>query len=160
MTLYEIDQALLACIDMETGEVDIEKYEQLAEEKDKKIENIACYYKALTAEAEAIKAEEKALAERRKAKENKAESLKKFLASVLNGEKFESARCSVSWRKTQAAEITDEKAAIAWLMAHGHDEAVKYPAPTIDKTVLKKIIKGGEAVPGAEVKDSLSMGVK
>ena len=64
MTLYEIDQALLACIDMETGEVDIEKYEQLAEEKDKKIENIACYYKALTAEAEAIKAEEKALAER------------------------------------------------------------------------------------------------
>ena len=160
MTLYEIDQALLECIDMETGEVDAEKYEQLAEEKDKKIENIACYYKALTVEAEAIKAEEKALAERRKAKENKAESLKKFLASVLNGEKFESARCSVSWRKTQAAEITDEKAAIAWLMAHGHDEAVKYPAPTIDKTVLKKIIKGGEAVPGAEVKDSLSMGVK
>ena len=85
MTLYEIDQALLACIDMETGEVDIEKYEQLAEEKDKKIENIACYYKALTAEAEAIKAEEKALAERRKVKENKAESLKKFLASVLRG---------------------------------------------------------------------------
>lgn len=160
MTLYEIDAAMLACIDTETGEVDAEKWDALAEEKEHKLENLACYYKALTAEATAIKAEEAALAERRKAKENKAESLKKFLASVLNGEKFESARCSVSWRKSQETEVTDAQTAIAWLLAHNHDEAVKYPAPTLDKTVLKKIIKGGEEVPGAAVKDNLSMGVK
>ena len=160
MTIYEIDAALMACIDPETGEVDAEKFDELSEAREQKIENIACYYKQLTAEAEAIKAEEKALAERRKAKESKAESLKKFLASVLNGEKFESARCSVSWRKSQETEITDAQAAIVWLLGHDHDEAVTYPAPTINKAELKKIIKGGEAVPGAAVKDNLSMGVK
>lgn len=160
MTLYEIDQALMSCIDTETGEVDAEKFEALSEAREHKIENIACYYKNLTAEAEALKAEEEKLAERRKAKENKAASLKAFLASALNGEKFETAKCAVTWRKTQATEITDTQAAITWLLAHEHDEAVKYPAPTIDKTVLKKIIKDGEAVPGAAIKDSMSMGVK
>lgn len=160
MTIYEIDAALMACIDPETGEVDAEKFDELSEAREQKIENIACYYKQLTAEAEAIKAEEKALAERRKAKENKAESLKGFLASILNGEKFETARCAVSWRKTQAAEITDAKAAITWLLAHEHDDVVTYPEPTINKTLLKKVIKGGENVPGAAIRDSMSMGVK
>ena len=160
MTIYEIDAALMACIDPETGEVDAEQFDKLSEAREQKIENIACYYKQLTAEAEAIKAEEKALAERRKAKENKAESLKGFLASILNGEKFETARCAVSWRKTQATEITDAQAAITWLLAHEHDDVVTYPEPTINKTLLKKVIKGGEDVPGTALRDSMSMGVK
>lgn len=160
MTLYEIDAAMLACIDTETGEVDAEKWDTLAEEKEHKLENLACYYKALTAEATAIKAEEAALAERRKAKENRAESIKKFLASVLNGEKFETARCSISYRKTEATEITDLSTAVAWLTEHGHTECIKQKEPEVSKTEVKKLLKAGEEVAGARLVTNVSMGVK
>ena len=109
MKLYEIDNAILDCIDTETGEViDIDKLNELQLERDTKIENVACWIKDLKAEAEAIKAEKLALAERQKAAENKAESLKKWLAYALDGEKFSTARCSVSFRKTESVEVTED----------------------------------------------------
>ena len=70
MTLYEINAALEAFeseVDEDTGE--ILNYDKLAElnmAKDEKRENIALYIKNLTAEAKAIREEEKALAERRR----------------------------------------------------------------------------------------------
>lgn len=160
MTIYELDAAMMACIDTETGEVDAEKWEGLAEEKEHKIENLACYYKTLVAEAEAIKAEEKALAERRKAKENKAESAKAFLKSVLNGEKFETARCSVSYRKTEATEITDYGAAVKWLTSNGHTDCITYRDPEISKTEAKKLLKQGFQIDGIRLVSNTSMGVK
>ena len=72
MNLYQIDAEILKVIDFETGEVlDEDKLEELQMSKNEKIENILLYIKNLNADAEIIKAEEKALAERRKAKENK-----------------------------------------------------------------------------------------
>ena len=42
MNLYEIENEILNCVDMETGEiVDIKKLESLQMERDQKIENIA-----------------------------------------------------------------------------------------------------------------------
>ena len=77
MKLYEIDQALVDLVDNETGEIiDIEVFDSLQMERDEKIESIALYIKDLKAEAEALKAEKLAFAERQKVAENKAESLK------------------------------------------------------------------------------------
>ena len=57
MKLYEIENAILECIDTETGEViDIERLNELQMERETKIENVACWIKDLKAEAEAIKA--------------------------------------------------------------------------------------------------------
>ena len=78
MKLYEINNAILDCIDMETGEIiDIDKLNKLEFEREAKIEGVACWIKDLKAEAEAIKTEKQALAERQKVAENKVESLKR-----------------------------------------------------------------------------------
>ena len=60
MTLYEIDNAILGCVDDETGEViDFDKLDKLTMQREQKLEGAALAVKNLTAEAEAIKAEEK-----------------------------------------------------------------------------------------------------
>lgn len=60
MTLYEIDSAIMDCVDEETGEIiDLEKLEALNIERDKKVEGIALAVKNYAAEAKAIKEEGK-----------------------------------------------------------------------------------------------------
>jgi hypothetical protein len=58
MNLYQINAEIENCIDTETGEIlDIEALNNLTLEKDTKIENLACWYKNLMADVEALKAE-------------------------------------------------------------------------------------------------------
>lgn len=66
-SLYQIDQAILECLDAETGEIiDAEKLDALFMEKNQKIENIALWIKNLQADALAYKAEKDAFAARQK----------------------------------------------------------------------------------------------
>jgi outer membrane murein-binding lipoprotein Lpp len=89
MNLYQINEEIEKCIDTETGEIlDLEALDKLAMERDTKIENLACWYKNLMADAEALKAEKNAFAKRENAAKNKADSIKRYLSSVLDGEKF------------------------------------------------------------------------
>ena len=158
MTIYEIDKEILNCIDPETGEIiDIDKLNELELERDAKIENVACWIKELKAEAEAIKAEKLALAERQKVAENKAESLKKWLAYVLEGEKFKTAKCSVSFRKTESVEVTDE--GLSNLMKE-HDELLTYKAPEPNKKAIKDALKDGLSVEGVRLGCNTSVIIK
>lgn len=151
-SLYEIDNEILACVDEETGEVDIDKFDVLNMERTEKIEGMALWVKDLKAEAEAIKAEEKALAERRQAKERKADSIKAYLEKVLAGQKFETSRAVCSFRKSQKVEITD--------FDKIPDDYLKYSQPTADKIAIKAAIKDGLKIEGAELVDSVSMTIK
>ena len=159
MKLYEIDNAILECIDTETGEViDIDKLNELQLERDTKIENVACWIKDLKAEAEAIKTEKNALAERQKAAENKAESLKKWLAYALGGQKFSTAKCAVSFRNTESVEVTEE--GLEALMKE-HDELLTYKAPEPNKTAIKNAIKNdGLNVAGVQLVQNVSTIIK
>lgn len=158
MTIYEINEQILNCIDLETGEIiDIDKLNELELEKDAKIENVACWIKELKAEAEAIKAEKLALAERQKVAENKAESLKKWLAYALQGEKFKTAKCSVSFRKTESVEVTDE--GLSNLMKE-HDELLTYKAPEPNKKAIKDALKDGLSVAGVQLIQNTSTIIK
>ena len=75
MNLYEIDNAILNCVDMETGEIiDMGKLNALQMERAQKIENIGCWIKNLLSDADALDKEKKNLAARQKAAENKAAS--------------------------------------------------------------------------------------
>ena len=57
-SLYEINKEILECVDMESGEIiDEERLQNLAFEKNDKLENIALWIKNLKAEAEMVKAE-------------------------------------------------------------------------------------------------------
>ena len=109
MNLYEIENEILNCVDMETGEiVDIKKLESLQMERDQKIENIGCWIKNLLSDAKALKEEKETLAARQKIAENKAASLKKYLSRYLNGEKFKSAKLSISYRKSDSVNIAED----------------------------------------------------
>ena len=153
MKLYEIDEAILGCIDQETGEVvDPEKLNALQIERDAKLEGVALWIKDLTAEAAALKAEKQAFADRQKAAENKVESLKKWLADALAGEKFSTTKVVVSFRKTKSVQVADIFAL---------DESfLKYAEPTPDKTAIKKAIEAGQDVKGAQLVEGLSLSVK
>ena len=158
MKLYEIDNAILECIDMETGEViDSEKLDALNMERDAKIENVVLWIKDLKAEAEAIKAEKLALAERQKIAENKVESLKKWVAYALGGQKFSTAKCAVSFRNTESVEVTEE--GLEALMKE-HDELLTYKAPEPNKKAIKDAIKDGLSVAGVQLVQNVSTIIK
>ena len=158
MKLYEIDNAILDCIDLETGEViDTERLDALQMERDAKIENVALWIKDLKAEAEAIKAEKMALAERQRVAENKAESLKKWLAYALDGQKFSTARCAVSFRNTEKVEISD--VGMIRLMKE-HDELLTYKEPEPNKTAIKQALKDGLTVQGVQLVQNMSTIIK
>ena len=153
MKLYEIDQAIMDCIDMETGEViNEELLNGLQMERDAKIENVALWIKELKAEAEALKAEKMAFAERQKVAENKMESLKKWLAYALNGEKFKTVRASVTFRMTEKVEVAD--------IFKLDENYVRYRDPEADKDAIKKAIKAGQEVAGATLVSSTSVIIK
>ena len=153
MKLYEIDETIMSCIDEETGEIiDSEKLDKLQMERDKKIENVACWIKDLKAEAEALKAEKQAFAERQKVAENKMESLKKWLAYALNGEKFKTVRASVSFRTTDKVEIAD--------IYKLDENYLRYKEPEADNDAIKKAIKAGQEVAGVTLVKNTSVIIK
>lgn len=153
-SIYEINEQIMQCIDFETGEIiDAEKLDALQIEKDKKIENVACWIKNLIAEAQSIKAEEQSLAERRKAKENTVERLKQYLSNVLEATPFESARAKITFRRSTAVNITDEsKLADAFKKS---ETVVK-----IDKKAIGEALKLGEIVDGAELVENQNIQIK
>lgn len=153
MRLYEIDEAILGCIDTETGEIlDADKLNALQIEREEKLENVALWIKNLTSDAEALKAEKQAFADRQKAAENKAESLKKWLTEALAGEKFKTTRVAVSFRKTKSVQIADILAL--------DNKFLKYAEPTADKVAIKKAIEAGQEVAGATLVENVSCSVK
>ena len=152
MKLYEIDQAIMGLVD-ETGEIiDIEAFDSLQMERDAKIENIALYIKDLKAEAEALKAEKIAFAERQKVAENKVESLKNYLAYALKGQAFKSTKAVVSFRKTQQVDVPDIYAL--------DENFLRYKEPEADKTAIKEAIKAGQTVKGATLIENTSVIIK
>lgn len=153
MNLYEIDSAIMDCVDMETGEIiDMEALENLQMERDQKIENIGCWIKNLLADAKALKEEKDNLTARQKSAENKASSLKAYLSSYLNGEKFKTAKVAISYRKSDSVDIA-EGAVIP-------EKYLKYSDPTPDKIGLKTALKAGEELPGISIVTSSNIQIK
>lgn len=158
MNMYEINRSMEELIDPETGELlDFEAFDALNMAREEKLENAALWYKDLTATASAIREEEKALAERRKAAEQKAGSLKRYLSRWLDGARFETPRVAVTYRSSKAVEIADEAAFVA---SYGdRDDFVSY-TPKISKTAVSAALKNGEVLTGAELVDRVNMQIK
>lgn len=163
MKLFDIDEKLAACVkldksrvvDTESGEIiDLEAIAALEMERDKKIENLGCWYKNLLADAEALKAQKNAFAEREKAAKAKAESLRGFLGRYLNGKKFETAKVAMSFRKSEAVEFD------AKCIGDVPEEFLKFKDPELDKVAVKKAIKAGETVPGCELVQRQNLQIK
>lgn len=162
MTIYEIDEKineLLSMVNPETGELvtDFDAVEALQMEREQKIENLACAYKNHAATAKAIKAEADALTKRAKTEEAEAQRCKDYLNHVLQGEKFKSARVTVSYTRSKSVEIDDDF--IEWALTNA-DNLLRYKAPEADKTAIKALLDAGEEVPHAAVVEKVSVTVR
>lgn len=156
MTLYEINEQIQKAIELgfdpETGEIlDESALEQLQMDRDEKIENICLFIKDLKAEAAALDAEKKNLDARAIVAKRKSDSLSRYLQAMLNGEKFKTARCSVSYRKTQAVNVTDQS-----MIPKEFIRIKEEP----DKVSLKEALKEGYEIPGAFLETRQSMIIK
>lgn len=154
MSLYTINQEILNCVNLETGEIlDEQAFEALQMERNEKLENIALWVKNLTSESEALKAEEKAFSDRRKATENKAESLKRYLDSALKGQKFNTTKVAISYRKSTSVDVLDVEKL---------PEAYRKTVTTVsaDKMAISAALKAGELVDGATLVEKNNIQVK
>lgn len=141
MTIYDIDSAIAALVDPETGELgDYEAFQRLQLDREAKIENLALLYKETRATAEAIKAEVDRLTQRRRVLEHNMRRMQEYLALVLDGEKFASPRCAVSYRRSEGTETDPEF--IGWAREH-RPELLMEQQPKIDTQQLKQELKDG-----------------
>ena len=152
MTIYEIDNAIMSCVDAETGEVNEEALNELLIERDNKIEQLACWVKELEASAKAISEEMQQLAKRKEAALHKADSIKHYISDALAGKKFQTSKVAISYRRASSVVVPDVYAL--------PDEFKKYGAPTANKTAIKDALKLGIEVNGAYLEENTSMIIK
>lgn len=161
MNLYEIREEFLALLDaIENGEIPDEAIADTLEgmkgEFDEKIENTACYIKNLKAEADAIRAEENSLKERRQAKEHQIERLKNGMMecmSHLGIKKVEGARARVTISTRAGASVLISPDAVI-------PEEYQRTEVKPDKVALKEALKAGVDIKGVTLVDSRSVTIK
>lgn len=152
-TLYEIDAAILACVDLETGEIiDAEQLQALQMEREQKIENVALWYKNLLSDAAQYAAEEAAFKKKKQQAQAQAERAKAYLQDALQGEKYKSARVNISFRSCPRVIVDD--------VLNLPPRFVRFADPEPNKTEIAAAIKAGEEVNGARIESSVSMIIK
>ena len=160
-TFREIDEELLKLVDDEGEILDIEAFEALQIEKEKKAEGMALWALDLRDEQEALKNEIDRLEKRLASAKRKEDSLKRFLAVVLDGQKMKTPTVSVSYRSTPSVEISNEDKVIGFAEKHpGYENILRYKPPEISKTEVKKLLQEGVEIPGARMTSSTSTIIK
>ncbi len=158
LKLYEIPTEIDALIDPETGEItDTDKLSELVNRYNNGVEWLALEVKNSLAEAEALKKEKDAFAQREKVASNRAKSLKNYLAYLLHGEKFKTEKVAISGRRSEQVQV-DEENFLPW--AKEHNAYLRWKEPEVDKTALKEAFKQGIEVPYAELVENQSIQIK
>ena len=160
--LYEIDQDILDCVDMETGEIlDAEKLDALQMERETKLEGVSLWVKDLTAEANAVKEDADKLTARKRALDNKIQALKSWLLIALNGEKLKTPRCNVYQTHSTRVSVEDEAELIKFLETLDEPEKfLRFREPELRKDEIKKALKDDVIIPGASLETTESVVIK
>ena len=159
--LYEIESDLANIIELgadryvdgESGEIiSREDFDALKMEWSEKIEGIALGYKNEDAEAKTIKEEIDKLTERMNRHKKKAEGYKNFLAVVLEGKKFETARALVKPTKSKVCEWDGN--------TEGMGKYLVPQEPKFDKAQARKDLMAGVEVPHCTLVEKNSVSIK
>lgn len=150
MSLYQIQNELRSCeelldewaMDHEGDITDFplsDELDKLEMDRERKALSVGVWIKNMTSQSKAIADEIKTLQARKKAYDNRAARLKEYLQeSISTNEKFEDARCKLSWRKSTqvyvAPDVTPEDVEAVM------PEAIKVKKE-ISKTLLKDYLK-------------------
>ena len=138
--------------------------EGIQQEFDEKCESVACLYKSISAEADALEAEAKSLAERATYKRRACERLRNYVASNMRSigqEKLETPRCRLTFRRSESLNILDDKTLFNSLRDAGLGELARTEETIkFDKTGIKKAFKEGTVLDGAEVVTNQNLQIK
>lgn len=162
MNLYEINHHLQRLLDQayheaedNEGEIDFDlglKIDEIQLDRTEKLSNVILAYKNLRSDEEQLKQEKERLEKRRKTIQRKIESLKTYLTdNLVENEQLEDPRFKLSWRKSTSVEITDMDVL---------DDVFKRISYTPDKDAIKKNLKNGFIVEGAELKEKNNWSVQ
>lgn len=156
--LYDLTNAAIELEEMlMSGNIDEDTYKDTLEslDIDAKIENICKIIKNLTAEAEAYKTEKDRLAERQKTAENGIKRLKESLLNYMqmtNQSKVKQGVFSVRVNRSESVNITS--------LIDIPADYLKFKEPEVNKAELKKALKSGRNILGAELIENSSVVIR
>jgi hypothetical protein len=165
-TLWQLTQeelSFIAMMEENGGEVNDEIIEELAIRRDNfqhKAEAYAKFILKLESEAEQAAAEIKRIQALKKAKENTVARLRESLLAALmvfteedakGIRRYETPLAKLSTRKSQAVDVLDEQLIPAdfWVIKK-----------EVSKSTISQAIKDGAEVPGAQMKDNISLSIR
>ncbi|MDP4087621.1 MAG: siphovirus Gp157 family protein [Bacillota bacterium] len=159
MKLYDLTQSYVGLLDMADTldeETFIDTLSAISEALEDKVEHTAKFIRCLESDMEALKVEEKRLADKRKALENKVSSIKEYLQHEMEFsgiDKVKRPTLTVSIQlNPPSVEVMDESVIPSIFMI---------PQPEkIDKKAILKALKEGEEIPGCEIKQSKGIRIK
>ncbi len=155
MNLFEINEAILECIDISTGEIlNPEKLEKLQIDRHEKLRNYAFLVINLSADVDKLKEQEDKFKARRKKAENTIQWAKETLSRELAGEEMNEDEFKISYLPSEAIEIDEE------LADKIPFEFWKAQKPSFDKTALKKAIKEGQKIEGVRLVERSNIQIK
>lgn len=162
--LYEIaaeyrDAATkLAELDLDAQTI-ADTLEGLSGDLETKAQNVAFFVRNLEATAAAIKQAEADMAARRKAMENRADGLKRYIfesMTVAGIEKIECPHFRLAIKNNPAAVDVFEPG----LVPSSFMRTPEPPPPAPDKTAIKEALKAGQDVPGARLTSGQRLEIK
>lgn len=161
MNLYWVNNAIYKLydefVDPDTGEISdpdefAARYAALDISREEIIENTLLMYKNCVADAAAIADEIKVLKERKDALERKAERFKTDAADALGGEKFQTAKVAVAWRKSTAAEVDESLCPAEYI--------VTKVTTSPDEKAITAALKAGTEIAGCKLVERMNMTVR
>ena len=127
-----------------------------------KAENIACFIKELSGEAETLRKEKKSISSRLDAKAHLIDRLKTMLVenmTAIGRKKIDMPKAKISLRNNQeTAQFLHEKEFISWANMNRPD-LLKY-TPEINRTAVKTALQNGDKIQGAVLGRTVSAIIK
>ena len=127
-----------------------------------KAENIACFIKELSGEAETLRKEKKSISSRLDAKAHLIDRLKTMLVenmTAIGRKKIDMPKEKISLRNNQeTAQFVHEKEFISWANLNRPD-LLKY-TPEINRTAVKNALQNGDKIQGAVLGRTVSAIIK
>jgi hypothetical protein len=155
---YRAAAEVLADLDLDAQTV-ADTLDSISGELEQKSVAVAMFARNLEATAEQIKQAEAAMAARRKALENRADSLKRYLLGAMQTTGISKIDCPhfrISVRDNPpAVDVFDAAQVPAEFMV-----TPPAPPPSPDKTAIKAAIKAGQDVPGARLTQGQRLEIK
>ena len=163
MNLYDIDATIRQLIETQVDEEGVllpeafAQIEALCQDRTERIDFLLSRYKELLAEQEALKAEYSKLQKRAKTKEQNADRIKRYLATVFQHEggvleKFENSRHKTSWRRSESLVVDSTRDIPARFLIP--------QVPKVDTLGLKLYMKEGKKVPGVHIEEKQNLQIK